>query len=63
MGPTEILQRLPIAVLDGGLSTALEEAGHDLRDELWTARLLVDAPEAVTAAHLSCDRGSGSGPG
>lgn len=42
---------LPFAVLDGGLSTALEAAGHDLRDELWTARLLIDATDALEAAH------------
>ncbi len=51
MSPEEIFRTEPFAVLDGGLSTALEAAGHDLRDELWTARLLVDAPEAVVAAH------------
>lgn len=41
----------PFAVLDGGLSTALESAGHDLRDELWTARLLIDGTDALVAAH------------
>ena len=30
----------PFTVLDGGLSTALELAGHDLDHDLWTARLL-----------------------
>ena len=38
-------------VLDGGLSTALEEQGADLRGSLWTARLLAEAPERVAAAH------------
>ncbi|MCC9310203.1 homocysteine S-methyltransferase [Kitasatospora sp. RB6PN24] len=38
-------------VLDGGLSNQLAAAGHDLADELWSARLLADAPEAITAAH------------
>ncbi|GGX23390.1 homocysteine S-methyltransferase [Streptomyces malachitofuscus] len=40
-------------VLDGGLSNQLASAGHDLSDELWSARLLAEAPEAVTAAHLA----------
>ncbi|MER5859488.1 MULTISPECIES: homocysteine S-methyltransferase [Streptomyces] len=39
-------------VLDGGLSNQLESAGHDLGDELWSARLLAERPEAVTEAHL-----------
>ncbi len=40
-------------IIDGGLSTALEEAGHDLSDPLWTARLLLDDPEALVAAHAA----------
>ncbi|MDF3298542.1 homocysteine S-methyltransferase [Streptomyces tropicalis] len=40
-------------VLDGGLSNQLEAAGHDLGDALWSARLLDERPEAVTAAHLA----------
>ncbi|MEZ5215809.1 MAG: homocysteine S-methyltransferase [Ilumatobacteraceae bacterium] len=43
----------PFSVLDGGLSTALERAGHDLAHHLWTARLLVTEPEAIVRAHLS----------
>ena len=38
-------------LLDGGLATELEAAGHDLSDELWSARLLADAPDAIIAAH------------
>jgi homocysteine S-methyltransferase len=38
-------------LLDGGLATELEAAGNDLSDELWSARLLADAPEAIVAAH------------
>ncbi|MEU2062697.1 homocysteine S-methyltransferase [Streptomyces sp. NPDC013455] len=40
-------------VLDGGMSNQLESAGHDLSDELWSARLLAERPEAVTDAHLA----------
>ena len=40
-------------VLDGGLATTLEDAGHDLSDALWSARLLRDDPEAVVAAHAA----------
>ena len=38
-------------ILDGGLSNALAARGHDLSDELWTARLLRDAPEEIAAVH------------
>jgi S-methylmethionine-dependent homocysteine/selenocysteine methylase len=38
-------------LLDGGLATELEAAGHDLSDELWSARLLADAPDAIITAH------------
>lgn len=49
----EAPNRLPTGpiVLDGGLSTALEQAGHDLRSALWTARLLRDDPDAIRQAH------------
>ncbi len=40
-------------VLDGGLATELEARGHDLSDGLWSARLLVEAPEAIVDAHLA----------
>jgi homocysteine S-methyltransferase len=42
-----------VVVLDGGLSNQLEAAGYDLGDALWSARLLAEAPEAVTRAHLA----------
>ncbi|MEU9451288.1 homocysteine S-methyltransferase [Streptomyces sp. NPDC048277] len=40
-------------VLDGGMSNQLASAGHDLSDELWSARLLADRPDAVGDAHLA----------
>jgi len=40
-------------VLDGGMSNRLESAGYDLGDELWSARLLAERPEAITEAHLA----------
>ena len=42
---------MTVTVLDGGLSTALEERGADLSGGLWTARLITDAPELLAAAH------------
>jgi len=38
-------------VLDGGLATTLEANGADLDDELWSARLLLEAPERIRKAH------------
>ena len=43
----------PFTVVDGGLSTALELLGHHSQGLLWTARLLLDQPEGVVAAHRS----------
>jgi homocysteine S-methyltransferase len=40
-------------IADGGLATELEARGHDLSDALWSARLLVDAPQEITAVHLA----------
>ena len=41
----------PVWILDGGLATTLESRGFDLDDPLWSARLLVEAPEAIRRAH------------
>lgn len=43
----------PVVIADGGLATELRARGHDLSDALWSARLLVDAPEEIVAAHLA----------
>jgi homocysteine S-methyltransferase len=40
-----------LVILDGGLSNALEDRGHDLSDALWSARLLRDDPAAIAAVH------------
>lgn len=40
-----------VVVLDGGLSNALAERGNDLSGELWTARVLREAPEEIAAVH------------
>ncbi|WP_037842474.1 homocysteine S-methyltransferase [Streptomyces sp. NRRL WC-3549] len=40
-------------MLDGGLSNQLQAQGCDLSDALWSARLLVDAPQQIEAAHAA----------
>ena len=42
-----------VLVADGGLATELEARGNDLSDSLWSARLLMDAPQEVKDAHLA----------
>jgi len=38
-------------VLDGGLATELERRGADLRDPLWSARVLVEDPALIVEVH------------
>jgi homocysteine S-methyltransferase len=45
------LFRDPFTLIDGGLSTALEELGEAPQGLLWTAAALMDRPEVITAAH------------
>src|SRR4051812_36238138 len=40
-------------ILDGGLSTELEERGNDVSSALWSARLLRDDPAAIVDAHAA----------
>lgn len=42
-----------VVILDGGMSNALEDRGHDLSDALWTARLLRDDPDEIAAVHAA----------
>lgn len=46
------LHQRPHLVLDGALATELERRGADLRDALWSARLLIEQPELIRAVHL-----------
>jgi homocysteine S-methyltransferase len=46
-----LLREQGLVILDGGLATELEARGHDLSDELWSARLLRDDPDAIRAVH------------
>jgi len=45
------LLREPFTLIDGGLSTVLEEMGEHPAGLLWTAAVLIDRPEVITAAH------------
>src|SRR4029078_1372555 len=50
--PAAMIPMAPV-VVDGGLATELEAAGHDLSERLWAARLLLTEPEAIEAVHLA----------
>ena len=45
------LKRQGFAMLDGGLATAMESRGADLDDDLWSAKMLIDAPEMIRQVH------------
>jgi homocysteine S-methyltransferase len=47
----EFLDRRPVMIVDGALATELERRGADLRDSLWSARLLMEQPSLIQAVH------------
>ncbi|MCA0149416.1 MULTISPECIES: homocysteine S-methyltransferase [Rossellomorea] len=47
----EILQTHSLMILDGALATELESHGFDLNDPLWSARVLLEKPEAIEKVH------------
>ena len=49
----DLLAERGTIVLDGGLATELERRGKDLHDPLWSARVLVEDPDAIRAVHAS----------
>lgn len=38
-------------IIDGGLSTQVERHGVNVNDPLWTARVLLEQPQVISAAH------------
>ncbi len=46
-----LLARYPVLVLDGALATELERRGRDLRDPLWSAKMLIEAPDLIRQVH------------
>jgi homocysteine S-methyltransferase len=50
---SRFLESQGFVVLDGGLATALEEAGYTLDTPLWSAGVLMDAPDGVRSVHAS----------
>ena len=47
-----ILQSHPLMILDGALATELERRGADLRDPLWSAKVLLEAPDLIRDVHM-----------
>lgn len=48
----KLLKDFPVLILDGGMATELERRGCDLRDPLWSAKVLHEAPELIYQVHL-----------
>lgn len=48
----EIIEKNGIMVIDGSMSTALENLGANLNSKLWTAKALEVSPELVKQVHL-----------
>jgi len=48
---TEILEKSQLLITDGAAGTHLENLGCDLNDDLWTAKILKDAPQLIKQLH------------
>ena len=48
---TPFLEQQGIMILDGSLGAELTSRGYDLDDELWSAKLLFDDPQAIVDLH------------
>ena len=48
-----IIEQHGTVVLDGGLATELERSGADRRDPLWSAKVLVEDPDAIRSVHAA----------
>jgi len=56
---TPFLDRNGVVILDGGLATELEKLGQSLNSSLWSAGILLSAPDAIQKVHrLYLDAGA-----
>lgn len=54
MNPLQpFLEKQPFLLLDGALATELERRGTNLDDPLWSAKILVEAPDLIRQVHLA----------
>lgn len=49
----EILSANKIMIIDGSMSTALENLGAELNNDLWTAQTLAEKPDLVKQVHIN----------
>ena len=47
----DLIRHSGSVVIDGAMSTALEKAGCDLNDKLWSARVLIEEPDKIRQVH------------
>jgi len=47
----QVLKEHSVMILDGALATELEARGCDLKDPLWSARVLLEEPELIYEVH------------
>ncbi|MFC0471593.1 homocysteine S-methyltransferase [Halalkalibacter kiskunsagensis] len=53
MNPIEqILNNFPIIIIDGAMATELEKYECNLKDRLWSAKILMENPELIKKVHL-----------
>lgn len=52
MNPIEaILTKQKVLIIDGAFGTELERKGYDINDSLWSAKFLMEKPEAIGEVH------------
>ena len=49
----DLIRQSGSVVIDGAMSTALEKAGCDLNDKLWSARVLIEEPGKIRQVIIS----------
>ncbi|NCD11306.1 MAG: homocysteine S-methyltransferase [Epsilonproteobacteria bacterium] len=48
---TPFLEHQKVFILDGAFGTELERKGYDINDSLWSAKFLMEKPEAIAEVH------------
>ncbi|ODQ66177.1 homocysteine S-methyltransferase [Nadsonia fulvescens var. elongata DSM 6958] len=49
---SQLLASKDIIILDGAMGTELQNRGHDVSNQLWSASILIDHPQSIYDVHL-----------
>ncbi|ALC80274.1 MULTISPECIES: homocysteine S-methyltransferase [Bacillus] len=48
----QMIKQFQVVLLDGAMATEIEKKGLDIKDDLWSAKAIIDTPDLIKEVHL-----------